>query len=293
MKIIMLKGLPASGKSTWAKEQQKLGSFVRISKDDIRQMFGGYSSRREKDVIRIRNRLIEEAIAIRRNVIVDDTNLNPVHERTLMQLAKKLGAKFEINDSFLEVSPEECIERDLHRGEKAVGASVIWDMYYKWLCPQSLKYLEQDFDKTRCVLVDIDGTLAHNTSGRSFYDLERIGKDTPDPFVVCIVDALYNYGIEQTGEPYPKIIILSGREDSCRAETEAWLNKNMIPYDKLYMRKAGDKRPDAVIKEEIYHEYIEPRYAVLGIVDDRPQCVRLWQRLGLRVANMGQWGVEF
>ena len=182
---------------------------------------------------------------------------------------------------------------DLHRGDKAVGADVIWDMYYKWLCPQNLKYLEQNFDKPRCVLVDVDGTLALNTSKRSFYDLSQVGKDTPDPFVSCMVDALYNYGQDQNGAKYPTIIILSGREDTCRTETENWLDKNFIPYDKLYMRKAGDNRADEIIKEEMYHEYIEPNYAVLGVVDDRPRVARMWRSLGFRVAQVGNPYLEF
>ena len=50
MKIIMLKGLPASGKSTWARERQKEGgNFLVISKDEIRKMFGGYKPSREKE----------------------------------------------------------------------------------------------------------------------------------------------------------------------------------------------------------------------------------------------------
>lgn len=289
----MLKGLPASGKSTWAQEQLKKGSFIRISKDDLRPMLGSYSQRKEKEVLRIRNLLIEFGISQKHNVIVDDTNLNPVHERTLRQLANKLGAKFEINDSFLDISPEECIERDLHRGEKAVGASVIWDMYYRWLVPSTTKLLDHDFKLPRCVLVDIDGTLALNTSNRSFYDFTKVGKDTPDPFVSCLVDALYNYGLEQSGDRYPYIILMSGREESCREQTEEWLDKHFIPYDKLLMRAEGDRRPDFLVKRELFENNIRDKYAVLGVVDDRPQCVRLWQGLGLRVANMGKWGVEF
>ena len=126
MKIIMLKGLPASGKSSWANEQVKTGNYIIVSKDEIRKMFGGYKPSREKEVLRIRNKLIENGIQLKRNVIVDDTNLNPKHEKYIQQLARDLGAKFIINDEFLNVPPEECIKRDLHRGEKAVGSSVIW-----------------------------------------------------------------------------------------------------------------------------------------------------------------------
>lgn len=293
MKIIMLKGLPASGKSTWAREQAESGNYFVISKDEIRKMFGGYKAKREKEVIRVRNKLVELGIEMKRNVIVDDTNLNPKHEVCLKQIAKKIGAKFEINDSFMAIPPEECIKRDLHRGEKAVGASVIWEMYYKWVAPNPIVKLKKEFDKPRCVLIDIDGTLAHNLSGRDIYDLSRVHEDTVDPFVGLIADALYNYGVEQTGDPYPRIIILSGRTDDSREATEQWLGNNMIPYDEFYMRKTGDRRPDDIVKEEIYHEHIEPRYSVLGVIDDRPRVARMWRRLGLRVAQVGNPEIEF
>ena len=281
-------------KSSWAREyQEKAGNYVVISKDEIRKMFGGYAPQREKDVLRIRNELIKTAIKLKRNVIIDDTNLNPKHERYLRQLCRELGVKFEINDSFLKETPEDCIKRDLHRGEKAVGASVIWEQYYTYVCPNPNANLKQNFDKPRCVLFDIDGTLAINDKGRSFYDMSRVGEDSVNPFMACVADALYNYGIEKDGKPYPSIIIISGREDSCKEETKKWLDKNLIPYDELFMRKTGDSRKDDIVKEEIYHKYIESNYCVLGVFDDRPMCVRLWQRLGLRTANVGQWGIEF
>ena len=294
MKIIMLKGLPCSLKSSWAKEKALEGNYVIISKDEIRKMFGGeWTSRKEKDVLYIRNNLIRTAIQLKKNVIVDDTNLNPKHERYLRQLAKELGARFEINDSFLNETPEACIKRDLHRGDKAVGASVIWDMYFRWVAPQPVKELNQHFDKPRAILCDLDGTLALTLEGRSFYDMERVDEDTLDPFMGCVIDALSNYGAEPSGKPYPSIILISGRNECAREKTYKWLEKNMVPYTKLLMRADGDTRPDEVVKRELYEKYIEPEYAVLGIFDDRPQCVRLWQSLGLRVANLGQWGVEF
>ena len=280
--------------TTWANEQAKTGNFVVVSKDEIRKMFGGYKSNREKYVLRVRNDIIRTAVKLHKNVIVDDTNLNPMHERSLKQLAKELGCKFEINESFLNVSPEECIKRDLHRGEKAVGSQVIWEQYYKWVCPNPATKLNKNFDKPRCVIVDIDGTLALNLENRSFYDMSRVKEDTVDPFMSCIVDALYNYGLESNGKPYPSIILVSGRGEEARKDTEEWLKTNLIPYDHLYMREEGDSRKDEVIKEEIYHEYIEPEYAVLGVFDDRPcVCRNVWRKLGLRVAQLGFPEVDF
>lgn len=287
-KIIFLKGLPASGKSTWAKDQIANGNYMRISKDDIRNnMLGPWNNRKEKHVVRIRNELIRLGIKLGKNIIIDDTNLNPTHERTIKNLAKELGADFEINDSFLEVSPEECIKRDLER-QKSVGAGTIWQMYYQYICPNKVKLLDEKWAKRRCVIVDIDGTLAHNLSGRNIYDLSKVKDDTPDPFVTCLVDS-----ISETYSYYVDVIIVSGREDISRKVTEEWLENNTIPYTKMYMRKEGDKRDDTIVKEEIYHQYIEPNYAVLGVFDDRPKVCRMWRKLGLNVAQMGNPYIEF
>lgn len=287
-KIIFLKGLPASGKSTWAKEQIASGNYLRVSKDSIREeMLGPWTKRKEKEVVRVRNELIRLGIKLGKNVIIDDTNLNPTHERTIRTLAKELEVDFEIKDDFLKVPPEECIKRDLKR-DASVGESVIWSMYSQYVAPTSIKLLNDNWEKRRCIIVDIDGTLAHNLSGRNIYDLSRIKDDTPDPFITCLVDSIF-----ETYSYYVDIIIVSGREDVSRKITEEWLENNTIPYTKLYMRKEGDRRDDTIVKEEIFHEFIEPNYAVLGVFDDRPKVCRMWRKLGLNVAQMGNPYIEF
>ena len=290
-KIIMLKGLPASGKSTWAKEKiNENSNYIRINKDDIRESITGkWTSKKEKIVISIRNSLIKTGISLGKNVIIDDTNLNPKHEQSLKTLAQELGVEFEINDSFLKVPVEECVERDIKR-DKSVGYKVIYKMYYDYLYQDpSKKIVNSSNKKRRCVICDIDGTLAHNYGGRNIYDLTRVKEDTPDPLVCAVLDGLDStFGID-----YLDIIIVSGREDDCRKETEEWLYHNMIPYKALYMRKSGDKRDDAIVKEEIYKEFIEPEYCVLGVIDDRNKVVRMWEKLGVKVMKVGGLYNEF
>lgn len=290
-KIIMLKGLPASGKSTWAKEKiNENSNYIRINKDDIRESITGkWTSKKEKNVISIRNSLIKTGISLGKNVIIDDTNLNPKHEQTLKTLAQELGVEFEVNDSFLKVPVEECVERDIKR-DKSVGYKVIYKMYYDYLYQDpSKKIVNSSNKKRRCVICDIDGTLAHNYGGRNIYDLTRVKEDTPDPLVCAVLDGLDStFGID-----YLDIIIVSGREDDCRKETEEWLYHNMIPYKALYMRKSGDKRDDAIVKEEIYKEFIEPEYCVLGVIDDRNKVVRMWEKLGVKVMKVGGLYNEF
>lgn len=290
-KIIMLKGLPASGKTTWAKEKiNENGNFIRVNKDDIREsILGKWSPKKEKTVISIRNALIRAGIGLGKNVIVDDTNFNPKHEQYLKNLAQELGVTFEVNDSFLKVPVEECVERDMKR-PNPVGYKVIYNMYYDFIYQDpSKKIVNSTSKKRRCVICDIDGTLAHNYSGRNIYDFTKVKDDTPDPLVCAVLD-----GLDSTfSVDYLDIIIVSGREDSCRKETEEWLYHNMIPYKALYMRKSGDKRDDAIVKEEIYKEFIEPEYCVLGVIDDRNKVVRMWERLGLKVMKVGGLYNEF
>ena len=175
-KIIMLKGLPSSHKSSWAKEQVAKGGYLRVSMDDIRaSAFGGWSVKKEKACLRLRDEMIRFGIKEGRNVIVDATNLNPKHEYRLRRLAEELGVKFEINDSFLKRTPEQCIQDDLHRGENAVGAQAIWEMFYRWVAPNPTVKLHKEFDKPRVVICDIDGSLAMKVTDRSYYDMTRVG----------------------------------------------------------------------------------------------------------------------
>jgi len=65
-KIIMLKGLVASGKSTRAKEQvENNQKMKRVNKDDLRAMLDNsrYSKANEKIVIATRNTIIQEALS--------------------------------------------------------------------------------------------------------------------------------------------------------------------------------------------------------------------------------------
>lgn len=130
-KIIITKGLPGSGKSTWAKKFViENPNFVRINRDDIRHMLGPYwIPQREKLVTDIERDSVESALGRGYSVIVDATNLRG--EAGWTQLAERNGAVIEIKD-FTDVPVEVCIKRDLLR-ENPVGETVIRGMYEKHL----------------------------------------------------------------------------------------------------------------------------------------------------------------
>lgn len=281
-KLIMTKGLPASGKSTWAKEQVRAskGRTKRVNKDDLRDMLdaGGWSKNNEKHILKVRDEIIEHYLNDGFNVIVDDTNLHPKHEDTLRDLAEVYKATFEIKD-FTDVPLETCIKRDLER-PNSVGRTVIVNMYNQFLKEPTEPYRPPEGLK-RAILCDIDGTLAHMVN-RSPYDWSKVGEDTVDEVVR---DVLLKYA-NSTDIVKPSIILLSGRDGSCRQETIKWLKDNNIPYDDLLMRSAGDMRKDFIVKQEIFDVYIRDKYAIMFVLDDRNQVVNMWRNMGLKVLQV-------
>lgn len=131
----MLRGLPASGKTTMAQWMMAQNPELRrVSKDDIRAMIniGPWTDGEEKLVRDIRDSIIQLLLSSGHDVVVDDTNLNPIHKETLMEIAAKRRIVFEVVD--INTPLEECIRRDLNRPfTKCVGEEVIRNMYTKYM----------------------------------------------------------------------------------------------------------------------------------------------------------------
>jgi predicted kinase len=286
-KVTILKGLPASGKSTWAKEQvqKSQGGCKRVNKDDLCSMIDGgkYSKGNERFVLTMRNRLIFEALNAGKHVIVDDTNLYPKHEEDIRELVRSYNACYNntvtVEVKVFNTSVEECIARDLKR-EESVGSKVILTMARQW-SPDGKCYKapipEIDLDtidrtKKWVVIYDLDGTAAI-LGDRNPYDASRCDEvDRPN---VALREVLVRMA---ASSPDLDFIALSGRSSDYRDQTERFLKVHVFPYDELYMRESGDNRKDAVIKGELFDAFIRDKYNVLVVFDDRNQMVDFWRK---------------
>jgi hypothetical protein len=129
------------------------------------------------------------------------------------------------------------------------------------------------------VMVDVDGTVALK-GDRGIYDLSLVGIDLPNLPVTVTAQALREAGYA--------LIFCSGRKDTARSQTEAWLRAHVGQFEMLLMRARTDDRPDYEVKVDLYRKWIEPDWDVLLVLDDRASVTRAWRSLGLTVLQCAE-----
>jgi predicted kinase len=291
--IVLTRGLPASGKSTWATEllHSFADKYVRIERDLLRdQLYGtrlNLTGPQETIITEMQYAMATAAIKAGKSVIVSDMNLRAQYVRQWAKKAAEMGVEFR-TIKFESASLEELISRDNSR-QNAVGESVIRMLWQKFT--KNGRIADVDVSKElantlviepyanphtlpEAVIVDIDGTLA-TMSDRSPYEWHRVGEDSPVVAVIAAVSAAYQVGSE--------IIIMSGRDGSCEDITREWLLKHLSKVSdfKLFMRAEGDSRKDDLVKYELFNENVRDKYHVRYVLDDRDQVVAMWRKLGL------------
>jgi len=125
IKVTILRGLPASGKTTRAFEIIKSNpSTKRVNKDDLRNMidFGVYSEDNEKMIRYIEFHMVSMLLSGGYSIVIDDTNIK---NGTIEDWKKSLfHTNAEIEEIWIDTPVNECIERDAIR-DKSVGKDVI------------------------------------------------------------------------------------------------------------------------------------------------------------------------
>ena len=144
-KVILTKGLPASGKSTWAEEfctQNPV--FYIINRDEIRALLlkdktgENFSWRKwrwkwEDEVTEIQLKFIRECADAGRvkGIIISDTNLDANRNDILVEKLSAMG--FNVSFKYFEIDLDEAIVRDKRRGPLKVGEDVLRNQYCKFL----------------------------------------------------------------------------------------------------------------------------------------------------------------
>jgi predicted kinase len=307
-KIIVTRGLPASGKSTWAKAFVAADPHARfrVSRDEIRAMLG-YPGLGDH-IQELNVTAIEEAMVtamLKRNdgdaiVVVDAMHL----KATYVKRWYRFGVPVETKDFVVPL--EEVLLRDVGRqiaGEHSVGVDVIRKIaqrfnikadgtlppvYVPEVAPAE-RFKPYVPGKVKAYSFDIDGTLLQMNGKRGPYDTSLYHLDDADPSVVTLLWDLQDFAqrLHSLGGEETAFIGLSGRNEDHREATEASLEGWGINLDALYMRPSDNPQGnDADVKSDLVDKYISGVYDVIMHFDDRNRVVDALRAKGMKVAQV-------
>ena len=133
--LLMLRGLPASGKSTWVRENH-LQQYT-VSSDELRILLGSITMDIDgrmkigqsvnQTMWEMLYNILEKRFEVGAFTILDATNIKTKDMNSVKKLAKEYRYRIYCVD-FTDVSVEECIMRDMSRGLHMVGEAVIRKM---------------------------------------------------------------------------------------------------------------------------------------------------------------------
>lgn len=323
--LYILRGIPGSGKSTYARQfivdQPDPSAWKLVNKDSLRAMFDGgvWSKDHEKFIHKTFMKLVSMALAEGYNIVCDNTHPTQDSIKPYHQLAANVG-DVTVSTWWVRTPIDECLRRNSLREDSArVPDDVIGTLAKKigvdrnpsyahlknenvvYPKKERLEKLVWNDELPDAIICDLDGTLAI-MGDRSPYDASRCDEvDLPNKPVIECVKALYNDGYE--------IIFMSGREEKDREATERFVEKHLVErvfewdsnegenayHDhvmkhELFMRPTGDQRKDSIVKRELFDQHVRGKFNVEFWIDDRDQVVEMVRdELGIPCFQVG-WG---
>jgi hypothetical protein len=139
------------------------------------------------------------------------------------------------------------------------------------------------------LIVDLDGTVADCD-----WRLHHI-KNKPKNWKAFFAGISQDQSIEPLAEIIAnlyfnslcRVIYCTGRPENFRPETERWIEIHLGgDCSHLYMRPAGDHRPDYVTKRDLLYKMREDGFAPTMAIDDKPEVCEMFKNEGLLVLQV-------
>lgn len=306
-KVIFVRGIQGSGKSTWAKQwaMEDPEHRIRISWDDLRNMYGQYwVPNREPLVTNASVSILKDAMNHGLDVVIDNMNLSESSKKPFLSTIEKHNNyvndpnivkpdqvmytyEIEYKDFFTPV--EECIRRDALR-PNPIGATVIrqtWNRYRTMICTLENQKVHDRVKQPRkglkkAVIFDLDATLSFNLSGRPYWGegcAEGIKNDVPNEPILNM------FKVYLTNPDY-QVIIVTGREasrDIIEASKE-WFTTRGINVDNVIwnFRPVGSRQKGQDYKLEVLNKLSET-YNIDLVIDDSQKIVDVLRENGYTV----------
>lgn len=144
--------------------------------------------------------------------------------------------------------------------------------------------------RAKAVIADVDGTLAdvrairHHVLARpKDFDAFHAASAHVPPHAQALDFVTRHHAAGHV------ILVVTARRERWLDVTRTWLHRHMpVPFDGPFHRPDHDLRPDVQVKADIFR-YLSRHYDIRGAVDDNPNVVALWTRLGIPVEVVPGW----
>lgn len=193
--MTMMIGLPASGKSTYAKKLADETSAVVLSSDALRwELFGDETNQEHNpQVFQELHKRAKDLLRSGRNVVYDATNINSKRRRAFLNELKKIDCT---KECIIMATPyEQCLDNNKNRARQ-VPEWVIERMYRKWQTPHWF----EGWDNF-CVEKDSEYFFYPHEMADSLLDFNQhnphhsltLGEHLWKAYDLCEVDSFYEY----------------------------------------------------------------------------------------------------
>jgi predicted kinase len=295
----LVRGLPASGKTTWARAlvaSRRPGSILRVNRDDLRRSMAdpAYSSpvdAVERRISAAEWRLVRSTLLDGLDVVIDATNLRAGVARRWLALAEACGATWHVEDVVADL--EECVRRDAARpGPERVGEETLRDLHARFLDPVTGRPAPlappprlgsaggapyRPVPGTPlAVLVVVEGALTEREPADPDHP-----EDVPVAAAVTVLTALAAAG--------HRVVALSARPEEERTAVASWLVRHVpVPLEALLLRPPGTRRGEAAVALGLFDDHVRDRYTVAAVLEGRPRRAAPWRAVGLTVLGLAE-----
>lgn len=291
-KLIVLQGLPGSGKTTKAFDMMlENPSLERRSIKTALQHVLFPTEKMIQKGIELFYKKLEIALQCHQDILIDDVNLHSWHINAYQALAKKYEYDFQLIK--LETSVDECYGRIIKRHQ--TNPKLFPLISHEDLEQMAKKLnLETEEDK-EFVVYGLEDCIA-DTMERRFFSIEG-GSFKQEKYysegLIHLDEIRHNvllqiYNDIDTGY---RIIIVTKRPEYLRRETEEWLKEHNVPYESLIMKSVLIMSPEHIWKYNVVKNTFDINLCK-KIVDDNQDVLIKFETHGIEAVHCGEVSSE-
>jgi len=239
--FVMMVGLPASGKTTVAKDYESRG-YVRLSSDDIRkELFGNESCQTDNNLVfNTLHKRIRDALSQGKSVVYDATNINARRREAFLREIKR-SCDY-THCVFMATPFSECCMRNIKRDRKVPMDAMNrmrktidipyyfegWDEISVYFSESKLKFEPFDYVEN---LINVSQENSHHTMtlGAHMKAAYEYACEQGFNIYVCFAALLHDIGKQQT-KTYTK---MNGTQDG---NAHYYNHQNVGAYDALFFK---------------------------------------------------------